>query len=488
MAVLEGGYSLAYSKGALCYTFGQSQVRVLDFNESRVEEWCFDIRHLLRTRLTQLRKGHKHKFRVLHVAENLLSCLYSSKPEPMAVLLHWLVVIDVKNRDILTIYELNRIDDIWVRNTRDWLYCGISSEAEDEDVRSWVLFQLNAQNGQWATNRIMVPEMPHGDLGVGNCFEILDEYLYGGSSRMPANLEDPYDQACSSFYYVTRFPLGKPEHKEVMDEKALWRRWLPDGNVDDRWGSLQLVKDEVDGEIYLYESRREFLETRPQSQRNCYRKRVTFTQRQPDEPWSDPGDVHHGDDWYLDTTYKVREAPIRTYVPSCRIFLDVISQPEDFTVDKPSLYVRIRPRDSGHLRPRAVLNSTSLGSKAVNDEPKADHGVYVWPSKQDLLDQGKQLNAVLDMLHPDTAAQQVDERFIVYAVKAVPGKMPRRLVVISFDPSVRLPGAGDWHDLRREAVKGDCGMETEVPLTFRVDFSYHKSSLLGENKKRLESS
>jgi hypothetical protein len=402
----------------------------------------------------------------------------------MAAPMHWLIVIDVKERKIVTVCELDRIDDIWVRNTRDWLYCGISAETEDEDIRTWVLFQLDARKGQWASNRVMIPEMPHGEMGVGNCFEVFDKHLYGASSRMPVNLDSYESQAWNSFYYVFRFPLGNSENVEVMEKTASWRRWPADGNVDDRWGSLKMIKEEASGEICLYESRREFLETRPQSQRNCYRKKIIFPWRQTDEPrswvskepldpdWNSekyrddfhPNDIHHGDDWYRDTTYKVREAPIRTYVPSCRAYLDVIAQLQDSTFDRPLLHIRARPRDLCHSYPTSVINSISLGTQSVEKEPKADHGVYIWPSKQDLLGQGEQLTNLLKSLYPDTTTQELlwygDERFIVYSAESTEGKTSRQIVIISFDPSVRLPGVGDQHRFGAKELTSDGGSQT----------------------------
>ena len=264
-----------YANGALCYTLGEGQLCLLDFYEHRQWNWSFDIRQLLRSRSSRARGvGRKYRFQPLHYAHGLVSCLYSSKSEQASASLHWLIVVDVSEEAVLAVYELDTIDDIWVRNTREWLYCGISTETDEDELRSWVLFQLDARKGQWSSKRIPLPKMTHGDLGVGNTFEILDGCLYGASSRMAVNLASSSPHAWNSFYYVFRFPLGNPDAAQVMDKVASWRRWPADGNVDDRWGSLHLTKEEETGEIYLYESRREFLELRPQSQRTCSPKAV----------------------------------------------------------------------------------------------------------------------------------------------------------------------------------------------------------------------
>lgn len=489
VSVLEGGDSFIYSKGSLCYTFGQSQVRLLSFNQPYDCNWSFDVRELIKTRLSQVRKVHKHRCRPLHCAEGLLSCLYSSKTEQSATPLHWLLVIEVSKRSILTICELDRIDDIWVRNTKEWLYCGISTETEDEDVRSWVLFQHDARKRQWASNRVMLPDMPHGDIGVGNCFEIFDGYLYGASSRMPANFDLYESRGWNSFYYVFRFELGRSEKLEVLEKQAAWRRWPTDGNVDDRWGSLQLVKEEAEGEIYLYESRREFLETRPQSQRNCYRKQIqsswfrpyrvrSLDSREPVRELSvgwdsesyrddlDADDIHQGDDWYRDTTYKVREAPIRTYIPTCRTYLDVIARLQDPTADRPLLHIRARPKDLCRNQASTAIDQTPLGAKGAKRDQVADHGVNIWPSKLDLLHRDEQLTGLLEALYPDTTTQELlwyaDEQFIVYAVEPVTEKMGRHIVVICFDPSVRLPGTESWHASAPLKTGGGCSARADA--------------------------
>ncbi|KAH8178936.1 F-box domain-containing protein [Sarocladium implicatum] len=455
--VIEGSDHFVYANGVLCYTIGEGQIRLLDFFKHQEWHGSFDIRQLLRSRSSQARGvGRKYRFQPLHYAHGLVSCLYSSKSEQTLAALHWLIVIDVIKNEILAVYELDTIDDIWVRNTREWLYCGISVETDEDDLRSWVLFQLDARKGQWCSKRIPLPNMPHGDLGVGNAFEIFDGCLYGASSRMAVNLASSSPQAWNSFYYVFRFPLGDPDHAEVMNRAASWRRWPADGNVDDRWGSLQLAKEGGTGDIYLYESRREFLESRPQSQRTCYRKRIIFVDpcepggsqrwvsKEPDhwdsESFRDgisAADVHHGDDWYLDSTYTVREAPIRTYVPTCRTFLDVIAAGQE----RPYLHIRARPRNT-YDGPKGPTQEVSLGAAEHAPHLSTNHSVHIWPSEQDLLGGDEQLKGLLGKLNPDTATQQLawyaDESFIVYA-------LPRkRIAIISFDPSARVPHFEQW--------------------------------------------
>ena len=142
-------------------------------------------------------------------------------------------------------------------------------------------------------------------------------------------------------------------------------------------------------------------------------------------------DVHHGDDWRRDTTtYTHREAPIRSYVPTCRTFLDVITTGQG----RRCLHVRARPRDTYRGRSRCVKVASPGGAEHAS----ADHGVYTWPSE--LLKREKQLTAL--QYNPDTATQPLewygDEKFVVYALQSMVPESRRRIAIISFDPSAQV--------------------------------------------------
>ena len=149
-------------------------------------------------------------------------------------------------------------------------------------------------------------------------------------------------------------------------------------------------------------------------------------------------DVHHGDDWYRDTTYTVREAPIRTYVPTCQTFLDVITSGQE----RSCLHIRARPRNTCG-GPSRYTKDVSPAATDYGPETSADYGVFTWPCRQDLLKGDEPLTGLLQKLNPDTATQQLtwyaDERSIVYALQPLTGKSRRRIAIISFDPSVQVP-------------------------------------------------
>jgi hypothetical protein len=83
----------------------------------------------------------------------------------------------------------------------------------------------------------------------------------------------------TSFYHCIRFPAASPSkatlEKTALDE-SMWRRQHREGPLDDRWGTLDLRKNEGSGDLEIIEARREFLCGAGRSQRTYYTTKLVF--------------------------------------------------------------------------------------------------------------------------------------------------------------------------------------------------------------------
>ncbi|KFA79921.1 hypothetical protein S40288_09994 [Stachybotrys chartarum IBT 40288] len=258
----------------------------------------------------------------------------------------------------------------------------------------------------------------------------------------------------------------------MLPKSASWRRRPADGAVDDRWSSLQLFEDEETGQIFVYESRREWLPSNSQSQRNCYRKELLFPPPPSDEEvaygtdddptnwdsdnlvtWNSeyrfetpvPENVHAGDDGSLGTTVAYNNSLIRTYNPSCRCFVDVINDPLAVNPASQRLLLRMRPRPlDGPIRASHAVEAVSpTRSPELGIPDLAGHdGINTWPPKEYQDESGSLFSSIQHVMNPQQPAETMDwaadERFLIYSPKATLPSQLRAIVLVSFDPTLHL--------------------------------------------------
>lgn len=425
MACIGLGFEFIYANGAVCYTPSHTDLRFLDLDQAGNPATSFDISASLLQIPDSPDMSHHH-VRPLHYADGYISFVYSCRDTTTRNRIHRLVVLDRSDRKVITSLVLQTYRDVCVRNNQDWLYCGLVDE-EDQ----WSLHQFYFHTKEWTVHNIPLAHMSRGVIGVSNCFEIFDDFLYAASSEL--RLDDLSDST-DSFYYICRFLLGEPRQSQVMAKPYCMRRQTAKGVVDDRWSSLQLNRDEVSGDIYLYESLREKRDSQSNYRRYCYRMKLLFTELprnafpgqstkpedwQPDWEGFHP-DTHH-DDW---SDSYIRSPPLNTYVPACRTFLDIVpSEPDDkSSTNTNMMQIRARPLSAQNIE---VTRSVDGG----------DNGVYTWPSEQ------RETNSLLRrILQPFRRLQGYsDDSFMVFAGQPDDAQARKREInIIAFDPSVRI--------------------------------------------------
>ncbi|KAM5353068.1 hypothetical protein ACJZ2D_017049 [Fusarium nematophilum] len=148
--------------------------------------------------------------------------------------------------------------EFFVRNDEEYLFCGTRSHARLDGSHRWGLHRLDLRSRQWSDPQLVLWEFDGSSLGMDICFEIIDGYFYCVSNTMKTQT----DHRIRNYYYqAVRFPVKEATHESC--EKPLlhnlWRRHGSEGAVDERWTSLQLVKDEDSGKLLIVEIRREWL-------------------------------------------------------------------------------------------------------------------------------------------------------------------------------------------------------------------------------------
>ncbi|KEY66102.1 hypothetical protein S7711_09220 [Stachybotrys chartarum IBT 7711] len=472
VAVMAVCKTFMYANGALCYTVGQDHMRILLLEGRVTTELGVDTRQLLSTAVSGKPWAGSYKFKPLHYACGLVSCVYTYTKEKDGEPEHLLVLWQTETKSLVNFHRLQSTKRIFVRNNHKYLYYGTRSQDAEDGMKRWVIYGFDLSARQWLKNRSVLKHLAGDELGSNLCFEIIGDYFYGLSS---VTTVAPEENKWNSFYCACRFQLGGHSQVQMLPKAASWRRRATDGAIDDRWSSLQLFEDEQTGRIYVYESRREWLPSSSQSQRNCYRKELLFPQQQLGEkaphdvdddldgwgseyfsPWDtqhhfetpEPENVHKGDDWSLGSTITYNNSLIRTYNPSCRCFVDLINEPPAAKPAPQRLLLRMRPkpRDRPIQASDAVeglLSPTCCTSCGPGIPGQAeDGGIYIWPT-EDHCDESRSLFTHLQhVMNPQQPAESMDwaadERFLIYSPKATLPNQLRAVVLISFDPALHL--------------------------------------------------
>lgn len=443
-----------YGNGVLCY-IRDRQLRLLDVHHSAEHEIVVDIRTLLEEAIPASRTSRNCGFQLLHHAHGIVSCLYTHA-RPRA---RWLVVFRPSEGRVLTTRRLGSVHGVFVRNDSDFVYYGTKSGIGNDGFRrfrQWVLRGFDVKKGEWLPNNLHLPDTAGSEIGATICFEIINGYFC--VLAIQTSFETVRTEY-TSYYDFFRFPLDRPshEHMEWPTKRNLFRRQNSEGPIDNRWTSMDIFSDELTGELKILESRKEWLAGNSSATRTYYTKTLRITergQRQRASHWSDgaededqyteneplahfltsskgtngqppgrdPSEVHTGDDGSESVMLTLRECFIRSYSPLSHTFLDLVD-----TGSGPSGQ-RIRIRAGARL-PQA----RHQGPQTDNDQS----GVVYWPPDA----RSPALDSLRNVLNPPGYVGNVcgtwDGRSLMYATG---GRDVKALVLVSFDPGIRLTG------------------------------------------------
>ncbi|KXH54458.1 F-box domain-containing protein [Colletotrichum salicis] len=474
-ALVAHAVDFIYCNGTLCYTEGYEVLRLLNLHASSDIENIIDTRMLLQSVPGANLASSKYKFRPIHFAHGVLSCLYSP---PKTEGRSRLVIINVEQRTLLTAQRLESTSKLFVRNNQDYLYYGTHSVTGDDGFKRWVLRRFDIRTKQWIPGHLDLEDLAGSDIGATVCFEIIDDYFYGLSSLASFEV---YETDSLSYYYGFRLPVGstQPGDMQLASKDSMLRRDHKDGPIDDRWSTLQLAKDLVTGNIMVSECRREWLVNESSSARAAYRKEIIFA-----DPPVDPGEedieadtnrssyistprcsstklvslekqgdktyVHRGDDGLTLPTITLSQCFIRSYNQSCETFIDLVNDPVAVgsMTQRPQIRSISRFPQSGTGRvPKESLTDSSA---QVSHQTHGPNEISWWLPEVEVSQRNVHLDTLDSILRPQGQSTYgnisgvMDERSLVYAVGQKGSQTRRPLVFICFDPSVKLIGLARW--------------------------------------------
>lgn len=470
----------------LCYTVGPQVLRLLDLHNSASLEDTVDTRALLQSIPGENLANNEYKFRPIHYSDDIVSCLYiPRKTEGPSRL----IVVDTRQKKVLTHHRLDSCQKLFVRNNRDYLYYGTHSMRGNDGFKRWVLNRFDIKEEQWNPGQLNLQDLVGSDIGSTVCFEIIDGYFYALSSLTSFEL---YETEWTSYYYGFRFPLGssRPSDMELMSEKSMWRRQNGEGPIDDRWSTLALGKDPATGKLVAVECRREWLVDDCWSTRTSYRTEVRFSDEDDkgpgvddmnefqnddrnhvevrndveviDSPTSgsecstaehhlpkngrDPKRVHKGDSGSTTPTITLTHCYIRSYNLSCETFIDLVNDP----AASESMAHRPQLRSISRCSPAESRRMSATGPAVGSRQHDEANNISWWLPEAEANNYKTSLHALDNILNPrgksfhGSISGVMDDRSMVYAVGQRDSNVKRPLVFISFDPAIRLSGLDHW--------------------------------------------
>ncbi|KAM0429282.1 hypothetical protein ACHAPT_006496 [Fusarium lateritium] len=467
VAIVAMADRFVYTSGYLCYTVNPEHLRVLNVHQKPSEELKVNVPLLLQSAVRDYDALLPYSFEPLHCAEGVLSCLATQVQGPTTCC--WLIVFEVRpSFQWVVVKRICSEHQILIRNDRDYLFCVTESHARIDGSYRWGIQRLDLATRRWSDAQIILWEFEGSKVGSDICFEIVGDYFYCVSNRRKTQTNYGIPNC---YYRVVRFPMAQatPESCEKPLKRHLWRRHDSEGPLDERWTSLQLIKDEETGQVFIVEVRREWFPGNAGSQRTCYRKKLRFDRDIHDvaEPPALPtppasnvsspivrtwncekhfeerprGDIHVGDNPNDTTTYTLRECPVRSYNPSCEAFVDLVY--EAYSAN-PLLQLRVRPKMDAiqHSSPSHI-----------------EQAVHLWPPEPSPSQPSDVLAQLHEVINPsqtfDGLEWSMDERILVYSPARKAGQL-RPVTLISFDPSLKFPGFPKYPiqsaDARRPSV------------------------------------
>ncbi|KAF4972758.1 hypothetical protein FZEAL_9540 [Fusarium zealandicum] len=460
VAIVAMADRFIYTNRTLCYTVNSGHLRILSLARAPREEFVVNVPRLLQQAVRDFDPCLSYTFEPLYYAEGILSCMATQFIDQTTI--RWLVIFELrKNVSWVVVKRPCSDHQLFVRNDKNYLFCGIKSHVRIDGSYRWGLHRLDLKTRKWEDSPLILWEYDGSSIGSDICFEIIDGYFYCVSNKK----KTPTDHEIQNcFYRVVRFSVSEATHESchTLPMRNLWRRHDSEGVVDERWTSLQITKDEVTDKLFIVETRREWSLKYAGSQRTCYKKELRFDggggdrlnprpelslptppasagRNQLDLNWDReshveerPGDnVHLGDNPTDDTTYTLQECFIRSYNPSCDSFIDLVCESYN-----PDSFLQLRVRSKTHLFHQETEDQSSWIQR------RTKQAVHLWPrDSAQLNDISAQLHDIIDPVKPMKGVDWgMDERNLVYSpTHMAPGQL-RPVVLLSFDPGLHFPG------------------------------------------------
>jgi hypothetical protein len=367
---------------------------------------------------------------------------------------NYLIIISTLGYEFQVV-QLDDAEKIFVHN----LYYGVHKACGYSNSRKWVFQEYNIAEKR-LSEEIILPDLFSTDIGSSICFEIFDGYFYAVSTEPETKEKDTLDG--STFYYGIRLLADWPTTTERTGfSRQLWRRQNREGPLDDRWARLNLSLDEVTGEINIIETRVEYAAGTTEWRLACYTTRLIFPERSVEDTVnlsstglpslvlsSDLAVPRHprlpSNVYYSSDGFSTSCTPLQYYNSSVSAFVDLIADRSIHSFES-----------TNRLRLRVKLREPCLPAKGKRSilVPEGPAETYTtppmafWPPEQILPGTSDEaLEDLYGLLSPPSHIGDVegvaDERSLVYMTGS--GNLPKAIVLVNFDPSIKLGGLRKW--------------------------------------------
>ncbi|KAF1927557.1 uncharacterized protein M421DRAFT_101539 [Didymella exigua CBS 183.55] len=167
---------------------------------------------------------------------------------------------------------------LFVRHTSKYMYFGLHNTLGRDGHRKWVIKGCSLDpdepdNDIWMNPPLLIEDFHGNDVGSTVAFEIHDGYFYAVSNQGTYEVEEV---DWTSFYHCVRFPLDNNAKEAVQRDTRVYRRQHAEGAIHDSWTDLTLQHDEETNELYIVESRREWLGATSKQARTFYTSKIQF--------------------------------------------------------------------------------------------------------------------------------------------------------------------------------------------------------------------
>lgn len=362
----------------------------------------------------------------LHYSDAILSVLCKVGSQ------YHLIICNVKTGTIPGTQQVEGMRGIFARNNDRYFYVG-SKKLLLGGHSEWIIRGFDLEKKAWLSETSLPSEFAGSQLRQDVCFEIFDGYLYGTSSAPGIPVFDLAYET-DTFYYVFRMPLDSASQVQVLPRSLCWRRNGREGYVDERCTDLNMAKDGETGDIFLYETRREWYHE-GYSQRSCYRKNITFPRSGERSRDPQPAEVHIGDSGLQLPAGDNGKIYAHAYNPLARSFVDIVGHVS--ASDKAPGQLKLRVRPLGHAAGQDRTSSASIPTPAPP--------VLYWPPDptpgQDRLTLDL-LNSLMNPQggHVERVMWASNDKFFVFSPIPAGSTHPGALILLSFDPGLRLHG------------------------------------------------
>lgn len=404
----------------------------------------------------------------------------------------WILVTDLHRRTVLQKCDLDTGRYVFVRNTKGFLWVGERSATLLEPPQ-WRLHMLNLSTLKWETPRVLPRSFAGRFIDQNVCFETINGFLYGVQSAT--------DTRGHSVHYVVRLSAdGHP-----LLDYGYMKMGQETNHCDKRFNELKLCRDELSGQVWVYEIRKQFLSA-GYSERLCHGHPVNFADVPPTH--SESSDVNFQPLELLGTdeshrTHRVgcgldihgsdpRLLLAHTYDTSTSTFLDMLKEPSPPAEKMTKAYLMSRSRSD---------EDTCSCSSSVPC-PRLTSPTHAWPATGG---RGKHLRSLQALMNPTNMVIHYTRWYfwnglLVFSPANRDGNRMCPIILLSFDPALRVPGLKETNcqankervdNLAQLPERPDPGgsswiaevkpyhmiirsLETDGHRTYGVDFGYNK--------------